>query len=392
MCEPTGCLLRLITRQRYLLLLALLGLASRTQADDADPLRVVLRKPGDDGAKSYRIPGLATSVKGTLLAVFDIRHDGNGDLPANIDVGLMRSADQGETWGPMQRILDFDSAVPNSHGNGVGDPAILVDRQDGTIWVAALWSKGDHGYNGSKPGLSPDETGQLVLTKSEDDGITWSAPINITSNIKGRDPAWRLFFNGPGNGIQQRNGTLVFAAQYREADGTPRSCLLYSKDHGMTWTVTPPAIADMPPTNEAQVAELDDGSLLLSMRNYARSGQRVWARWIWRADGNSGEWSPHWSVNPDPTCMASLIRHTSGDLFFSNPAHASKRRDMTVRRSADGGRTWIAGRLIDAGPSAYSCLTELADGRIGLLYEAGKTLTFVRFSANWVENKDRTPH
>lgn len=372
---------------RYILTWLLILLPARDNfADNAVPFRLVLRQPGDDDSNAYRIPGLATTSQGTLLAVFDIRHDGESDLPADIDVGLMRSTDNGSNWSPMQTILDFDKRVPGSLGNGVGDPAILVDREQGTIWVAALWSKGDRGYNGSGPGLSPDETGQIVLAKSDDDGISWSSPINITREIQGRDESWRLFFVGPGNGIQLRDGgSLVFAAQYRDADGKPYSCLLYSPDHGKTWRVSPPAIQDGPPTNEAQVAELDDGSLLLTMRDVSRSGKRLWARCHW--DGNTWKWSQYWYANPDPTCMASLLRHGSGDLYFTNPAHPKKRRDMTVRHSSDSGKTWSSGKLIDAGPSAYSCLAELADGNLGLLYEAGKTLTFVRFSPAWARSE-----
>ncbi len=360
------------------------GIATPAVAEEVELFRAVLRKPGDDGSKAYRIPGLATTAKGTVLAVFDIRHDGSDDLPANIDVGLMRSTDQGASWGPMQTILDFDQSVPGSRGNGVGDPAILVDRTTGTIWVAALWSKGDRGYNGSGPGLSPDQTGQIVLTRSDDDGQTWSEPINITGKIAGRDPSWRLLFVGPGNGIQTRTGGLVFAGQFRDAQGDAASCLLFSRDHGQSWALTPAAISNGTPTNEAQVAELADGSLLLSMRDVSRSGSRLWARWTWNEEVTAGQWSAPWAVNPDPTCMASLIGHSQGDLFFSNPAHARQRRNLTIRRSTDGGRTWNAGRLIDAGPSAYSCLTELANGQLGLLYEAGDSLTFVRCSADWV--------
>ncbi|NDF00839.1 MAG: hypothetical protein EB034_21605, partial [Verrucomicrobia bacterium] len=148
--------------------------------NDPRVFRTTLRKAGDDGVHTYRIPGLATTPKGTLIAVFDLRHKHGGDLPADIDVGAMRSTDDGATWSPVRRILDFDASVPGSQGNGVGDPAILVDR-NGTIYVAALWSKGPRAWNGSGPGMTPDETGQFVLTKSNDDGVTWSAPINITA-------------------------------------------------------------------------------------------------------------------------------------------------------------------------------------------------------------------
>lgn len=117
-------------------------------------LRTVLRRQGDDKVHTYRIPGLATAPSGTLIAVFDIRHKNEGDLPGDIDIGMMRSTDNGKTWSKMQFILDFDNAEQDSRGNGVGDPAVLVDRRTGHILVAGLWSKGNRAWNGSGPGLS----------------------------------------------------------------------------------------------------------------------------------------------------------------------------------------------------------------------------------------------
>ena len=363
----------------------LVATCSTNIVDDPRVFRQVLRKPGDDDSKAYRIPGLATTPTGTLLAVFDIRYGGGADLPADIDVGLMRSTDEGATWSPMQRILDFDKAEPNSRGNGVGDPTILVDRQTGTAWVAALWSRGNRGWNGSGPGLTPDETGQFVLTKSTDDGVTWSPPINITKQIK--DPRWRLCFEGPGAGIQTTDGTLIFPAQFRDADGTAHSCFIFSRDHGDSWTISPAAIPGNQPTSEAQIAELDDGSLLLTMRDESRSGTRAWAQWTWNQAGDAkpqGKWSEPWFTVPDPTCMASLIRHPHGELLFSNPNSATQRIALTIRESRDGGRSWSDGQLLDPRGCMYSCLTVLKDGRVGILYEVAGTLTFARFPLEWV--------
>lgn len=351
---------------------------------DSRVFRTRVRQHGEDGVHTYRIPGLATTPKGTLIAVFDQRHKNSGDLPADIDVGLMRSTDDGATWSVMSRILDFDASVPGSQGNGVGDPAVLVDR-DGTIFVAALWSKGPRAWNGSGPGMTSDETGQLVLTKSTDDGLTWSEPTSITSQVK--RPAWRLCFNGPGNGIQLRDGTLVFPAQFKGSDNVPHSCFIASRNGGETWKISPAAIPTQPPTSESAIAELADGSLLLTMRNEARAGVRAWARWDWKGDVLRGKWSEPWLTVPDPTCMASLIRHPHGELIFSNPNSTSRRVALTIRSSTDDGKTWSAGRLLDAGGAMYSCLTVLRDGRIGVLYEGsdGGGLVFARFPLEWVQ-------
>ncbi|MSU48694.1 MAG: exo-alpha-sialidase [Opitutus sp.] len=133
--------------------------------------------------------------------------------------------------------------------------------------------------------------------------------------------------------------------------------------------MSPSATGGLPPTNEAQIAEFGDGSLLLSMRIFQRAGTRAWARFEWKGDLAKGRWGKPWNDVPDPTCAAGLVRHPSGALVFSNPASATKRVAMTVRASRDEGRTWNTGRLLEPGPSAYSCLTVLADGRIGILYE-----------------------
>jgi sialidase-1 len=265
---------------------------------------------------------------------------------------------------------------------------VLVDAKTGAIFVAALWSKGPRGWFGSGPGLTPEQTGQFVLCKSTDDGLTWTKPESITPQIK--DPAWRLCFQGPGNGIQLRNGALVFPAQFKDAGGTAHSCFIASTDAGKSWKISPPAVPDKPPTSECAVAELSGNGLLLSMRNEGRSGQRLWAKWEWNGDVHSGKWGESWSSLPDPTCMGSLIRHPSGVLVFSNPAHAKSRVALTVRLSADDGRTWNAGRVIEPGGAMYSCLTVLKDGSLGLLYESSpdKGLVFARFPLSWIASAD----
>jgi len=356
------------------------------QPQDDTIKRVIVREAGDDGSRSYRIPALAVTPRGTLIAAFDIRWNGTGDLPANIDVGVRRSTDLGETWGPMIVALDYDQAVPDSRGNGVGDPAILVDQRSGHVFIAALWSQGNRGWHGSGPGLEPAETGQLVIARSTDDGLTWEAPRSITSQIK--DPAWRLLFNGPGAGIQMVDGTLVFPAQFKNAENQPASCFIYSQDAGETWQISPPAIPGTPLTSEAQLAQLSDGSLLITMRNESRGPQRMWARWQWEDQLSNGRWLDVRTDVVDPVCMAGLLRHPSGVLLLSNN-NSQRRERMTIRYSRDDGGTWSDGRLLDARMSAYSCLANLPNGEIGILYECGdrdsvETLTFARFPLEWV--------
>jgi sialidase-1 len=368
----------------------------------------VLYRLGENGAHSYEIPGLAVTTNGTLIAVFDVRWDSANDLPANIDVGCMRSTDNGNTWSPMQPILDFDKNA-DPYGNGVGDPCILVDRQTGAIWVAGLWSYGSHGGNyESGTGLSTNETGQYVLTRSDDDGLTWSPPINITAQAK-VDTNWGAVFQGPGNGIQLRDGTLVFPSQY-DGDGRvgsgskyqPRSFFIYSTNHGALWLTSPPANSVPPKCNENQLVELNTGQIMASMRNYAGLGQRAWATYTRGTTPGNGTWSGPTFTNLDPICQASFIRYSStldghprDRMLFANPASSDPnlREKMTIRMSEDEGQSWPVSREIDSRPAGYSCMAVLNDGTVGIVYMTGdslywETLTFVRFSMDWLTQAD----
>jgi len=347
---------------------------------------VALRQAGDDGAKVYRIPGLVRTNNGTLIAVYDVRYHGWGDLPGHIDVGMSRSTDGGRTWEPMQVVMDMGGdGDPKWRGDGIGDPAVLVDRETNTIWVAATWSHGNRSWRGSGPGLEPHETGQLMLVRSDDDGRTWSKPINITKQVK--DPAWCFVLQGPGRGITMRDGTLIFAAQYQDPPNRnrlPHSTIIYSKDRGETWRIGVGAFDD---TTESQVVELEPGVLMLNCR-YNRAPYRVVM--VTRDMGRT--WTEHPTSRkalPEPiSCMASLITLHVPDqpgrwLAFSNPHVTDRpRRHMTIQLSGDDGATWPARHrlLIDEGVSAgYSCMTQIDDETLGILYEGSRAhMTFQR--------------
>jgi len=341
-------------------------------------LGIAVKKAGESGINTFRIPGIATTDKGSLITVYDVRYKNSGDLPGNIDVGMSRSTDGGKSWQPTKVIMDMGE--PNEN-NGVGDPAVLFDPVTKKIWVAALWSKGNRSIAGSKPGLSEDVTGQLVLVSSDDDGLTWSAPKSITKDTK--DPAWNLFFNGPGSGIAMADGKLVFAAQYWDENAMPYSTLVYSTDHGLTWKTED---GPKPNTTESQIIETTPGILMLNMRDNRGSFRSV----ATTADLGKTWTEHHTSYNAlqDPICMASFIKANvlvNGKqkevVFFGNNNTQSNRYNLTIKASLDLGESWNSKNelLIDDRKFfGYSSLAKIDDHTIGFFYEGWKDLYFVR--------------
>ena len=340
-------------------------------------MAVGVRHAGNDGSASFRIPGLVTTNKGTLLGVYDVRYNSSVDLQEYVDVGLSRSTDGGKSWEKMRLPLSFGEygGLPKAQ-NGVGDPSILVDTQTNTVWVVAAWTHGmgnQRAWWSSHPGMDINHTAQLVLAKSTDDGKTWSKPINITEQVK--DPSWYFLLQGPGRGITMSDGTLVFPTQFIDSTRIPNAGIMYSKDRGKTWKMHHPARTN---TTEAQVAEIEPGVLMLNMRDN-RGGSRAVA--LTKDLGKT--WTEHPSSRKalqEPVCMASLIHVDAKDnvlnkdlLLFSNPDTTKGRNHITIKASLDKGLTWLPEHQImldEAEGWGYSCLTMIDKETIGILYES----------------------
>ncbi|QEC52387.1 sialidase-1 [Anseongella ginsenosidimutans] len=385
---------------------------------------VAVRQHGQDGTHTARIPGLVTTNKGTLLAIFDARHDSARDLQGNMDIGLHRSTDGGATWEPIRIVLDQKEwgGLPEKF-NGVSDACILVDRNSDVIYIAGLWMHGvinpegewveglneqsdvwNHQWRNkaSQPGYGVKQTSQFLLVKSTDDGKTWSKPVNITRMGKKED--WWLWAPAPGRGITLKDGTLVFPTQGRDASGKGFSTVTYSKDGGETWiTGSPATMAVEVSTTECAVVQLGDGSLMLNMRSGKNKGNTGDdnGRPIAVSQDMGKTWQEHpasFGALPEPTCMASLYKHTflkgrkeRSILLFSNPNSKTHRENMTIKTSFDDGNTWPVENqvLLDEWRGrGYSCLTSVDEDHIGILYESSQAdLVFQRIPLSALLNQ-----
>lgn len=334
----------------------------------------VVWKSGDDGYHTYRIPALIQAPDGTLLAFSEGRRSSRSDTGA-IDLVMKRSTDQGKTWG--EQVV-----VWKDGDNTCGNPCPVVDESTGRIHLLLTHNLGEDHESQIKLKKSKS-TRTVWVCHSDDNGLTWTQPKEITSSAK--NPDWGWYATGPGVGIQIKHGPhkgrLVIPCDHSySVDPSVRkegygfgSHVIYSDDHGKTWELGGTIHPDM---NECQVIEVgDQGHLVIDMRSYRGQGCR--------AQSISTDGGDTWSEIIDarqmisPVCQASLIRYSwpadgqPGLLLFSSPRDPSKRRNLTVLGSFDDGKDWSWQQTLYPEHSAYSCLAPLGDGMVGCLGEVG---------------------
>ncbi len=364
-----------------------------TTPDVRKRIGIALRKHYDDGVHTCRIPALATTPQGTLLCVYDMRQRKRRDLQEDIDIGLSRSTDGGRTWEPVRVIMDMGEygGLPQEL-NGCSDPGIVVDQNTGEIFCAAVWMWGQSGKHqwrddGSAPGFEIGKSAQFLMVRSQDDGLTWTKPVNMTRKLKKAE--WILLAPAPQQGLTLRDGTLVMLGEGRDAKDRMFSTLIVSRDHGMTWNV---GSASASGNGECQAVQLADGSILLN----ARTASPTKFRSVWVTDDLGQTWRPHKTHRNtliEPNCNGSLLRFECEQggkpkhiLLFANPHSQTGRNHHSIQVSFDEGRTWPEKfrLLLDEGRgNGYPSLTAIDDRHIGIVYEgSGAHLVFEKFSLN----------
>lgn len=325
------------------------------------------------GVSCYRIPAMVTAPNGDLVAAIDERVLSCGDLKWNKDINIVirRSPDNGVSWSEMETVVDYPL------GKSASDPSMIVDKETSTIFLffnfMDLENEKDVYY--------------LKVIKSADNGKTWSAPIDITSQIT--KPEWHNDFKfiTSGRGIQTSRGKLLHTLVNLE-NGL---YLFGSDDHGESWHFIDTPII---PGDESKIVELVDGSWMINSRVNGKG-----TRLVHLSSDEGKTWQSRADTSLiDPGCNASLIRYTSikegadkNRLLFANAKMKDDRRNMTIRISYDEGKSWTEGKTIYEGSAAYSSMTILPNGEVGLFFEKDnyQENVFVLLTLDWLtDGKD----
>ena len=352
--------------------------------------------PELNGIARYRIPGVVVTPKGTVLAYAEARKNGSSDW-GEIEIHLRRSTNGGKTWEASSQIAHHGARLegnPRKAEGGekeqtVNNPVAIVDRETGAIEF-----------------LYCINYARCYSMRSTDDGVTWSAPVDITASFEPFRAKydWKVIATGPGHGIQIRSGRLVvpiWLAYGKAGDHAPSAAgTIYSDDHGKTWQAGElclPNEGDFGNPNETMITEVSNGRVMLVSRSVSKANRKI----VTTSPNGATDWTTPVFHDQlwEPVCMASIIAHPSkpGTLIYSNPhtlkldkdgkevpGGRGKRENLCIKLSHDDGKTWPINKVIDPGKAAYSDLAVLPDGTVLCLYEADTSIVCARFNLEWI--------
>lgn len=357
---------------------------------------------GNDGYKSFRIPAIVRTPKGELLAFAEGRVGGSGDF-GDIDIVMKRSRDGGKSWSGIQVVASYDDLQ-------AGNPAPVMDLTDPVFPKGRLFLFFNTGNNHEGEVRKGKGLREVWYKTSTDGGITWNAPVNITTQVhRPKQPAvnaaynfpddWRSYANTPGHGMQLTDGPYkgrIYIAANHSA-GAPKSNFadyqahgFYTDDHGKTFKLS--ETIPVEGGNEATAAELSGGRLMFNARN--QKGD-VRARIVAISSDGGTKWDTTFFDHnlPDPVCEGSILTlgRSKGKnmLAFCNAADTQIRDNLTLRISFDDGKTWKKSYVVDKGTAgekdftAYSDIVSTGKNTIGVLYERDGYKAIVFKNVEW---------
>lgn len=352
-------------------------LAAQCGSDGPEPAPFATRSvftAGDGVYHTYRIPAVAIARSGAVLCFAEGRAS-KSDHAAN-DLVLRRSPDGGRTWEPV-RTLFSDGA------NALNNPCVVtLHTGDDAGRVLLVWQRylEGHDEHGATTGYDGPKVCRSFVAHSDDEGLTWSEPREITRAVKPQDATSTA--SGPGAALQVRCGPhagRIVVPFNCGPYGAWRVYAAWSDDGGATWErgafAEDAGIAgrgDTARANEVQMVELPGGALLLNARVQGGERRRVQAR----SDDGGATWSPL-EVAADlvePQCMASVLAQPGpgtygARLVYCGPRSERARVAGTLFVSYDLGRTWGPGPCVYDGGFAYSQLVRLDADTLGVLFE-----------------------
>jgi sialidase-1 len=374
-----------------------------------------LFEAGKGGYAIYRIPGMVATKKGTLLAYCEARLHGRGDW-GTIDILMRRSTDGGKTWDAPRKIAD----VP---GPKAKNPVALAQN---------LAEQSAVTYN-NPVAIADEKTGAVhflfcleymrcFYMRSDDEGKTFSKPVEITSTFERFKPEydWKVIATGPGHGIQTRSGRMIVPVWLSTGTGghahRPSAVsVIYSDDAGRTWKRGEFAAKH---SEAGEDAIINPSETVAVIRSESKQHRRVITT---SRDGATGWTKPTFDpALTEPISFGSLERIKAGDknrILFSNPDNlyssrlkgsvegspemraAADRKNLTIRMSYDDAQTWLVSKVIEPGFAGYPDIIFIPKyGLIFALYERGgigddyfrsKALTLARFNLEWLtDGKD----
>ncbi|SEE75004.1 sialidase-1 [Arthrobacter alpinus] len=360
---------------------------------------------------AYRIPALSYLGNDVVISAWDGRPTSAADSPNPNSIVMRRSTDGGVSWDAQRTVLAGFEDTPNGGAAkyGYSDPSFVYDAEINKLFLFSVYSK-NVGFVASTFG-NDDSNRNIIsaqVSESSDGGLTWSAPRLITNIVKpGTNAASpqagdvRGMFASSGEGIQLKYGSYAgrliqqFAGDVRQSDGSNaiQAYSVYSDDHGATWTKGANTGTKM---DENKTVELSDGKVMLNSRsnNAADNARKV----AISTDGGHSYGPVTLDAGlSDPANNAAITRlfpnaaagtADAKKLVFTNANDANTRQNVSARVSCDDGLTWGVPRTIRSGFSAYSTVSRLEDGQLGVLYESSYTngITFAKFTDDWLNS------
>ena len=295
----------------------------------------------------YRIPSIITATNGDLIAAIDERVPSCGDLKWSRDINIVirKSSDNGKTWGKIEKIIDYPL------GQSASDPSMILDKQTNTIFLFYNYMNLDN----------QKDIYYLKYISSNDNGKSWSKPVDITNQISKENWKNDFKFITSGRGIQTKKGILLHCLVNLQK-GTH---VFGSNDNGKTWFITETPTS---PGDESKIVELNDGSWMVNSRV-----NKLGYRYSHFSNDNGKTWiSKKEESIIDPGCNGSLIRYSQGEknlLLLTNINNKKERKEIVLRYSTDEGRSWSNPKIIYNGEAAYSSMTVMENGNLGLFFE-----------------------